>query len=184
MTSYGWLLDPKRCIECRACEVACKQWNHLDVGVDVRFRRVHPSESGTFPQVRTQALSLACNHCEKANCMGACPAKAIWRRQEDGVTVVDREKCLGCGECLRFCPYQVPRVNPNTRKMEKCYMCFDRVEQKLEPACVAACPTEALRWGPWDEVSKLGVPGWEGFTNPEYTRPHIRFIDSKWGEAR
>ncbi len=66
MAKYGWLFDVKRCIECRACESACKQWNGVETGINVRYRRVTVSETGKYPDIKTQAVSHACNHCEEA----------------------------------------------------------------------------------------------------------------------
>ena len=68
VSSYGWLIEPKRCIECSACETACKQWNQVETGVNVRWRRVLKLETGTFPNVSVTALSMACNHCENVFC--------------------------------------------------------------------------------------------------------------------
>jgi anaerobic dimethyl sulfoxide reductase subunit B (iron-sulfur subunit) len=176
METYGWLLDPKRCIECRACESACKQWNGVETGVGVRYRQVRTYEAGIFPKVTMQALSGACNHCDTAWCMMVCPVKAIWRRAEDGTVQIDREKCVGCQQCKAFCPYDAPQFNQRTRKMEKCTMCFDRIAQEQQPACASLCPTGALQWGKWDEIRTMGVAQVPNFANPNQTKPHIRFI--------
>jgi anaerobic dimethyl sulfoxide reductase subunit B (iron-sulfur subunit) len=176
MELYGWLIDPKRCIECRACESACKQWNQVDTGLGLRYRLVRISESGTFPNVQMQAITNACNHCENALCMKACPVKAIWRRNEDGAVLVDREKCVGCQECRKFCPYLAPQYDPRTRKMQKCTMCFDRVENNLKPACASLCPTGALKFGPWKDIMNLGSAEYPGMPTPNTTKPRLRFV--------
>jgi Fe-S-cluster-containing dehydrogenase component len=176
MAAYGWLIDEKRCIECRACESACKMWNQVETGVGVRRRQVRVYTTGVFPQVRQQALTGACYHCENAWCMKVCPVKAIWRRDEDGVVLIDQEKCVGCQQCAMFCPYGAPQFNLRTRKMDKCTMCFDRLEQGLDPACVTLCPTGALRYGPWEEVQKQGAETTANFAPPRQTRPKVRFI--------
>jgi DMSO reductase iron-sulfur subunit len=176
MTAYGWLIDQKRCIECRACEAACKTWNRVETGVGVRRRQVRVYTTGVFPNVRQQALTGACNHCDNAWCMKVCPVKAIWRRTEDGTVQIDQDTCVGCRLCEKFCPYQAPQFNQRTRKMDKCTMCFDRLDQGLEPACVAVCPTGALQFGRWDEIQELGVGVTENFVPPNYTRPKVRFV--------
>lgn len=181
MAKYGWLLDAKRCIECRACESACKQWNGVETGIDVRYRRVNVSESGKYPNVKTQALSMACNHCENPWCMKACPVKAIWRR-DDGVVLIDRDRCVGCTMCAQLCPYGAPQFNIEIRKMEKCTMCVDRIDAGLQPACATLCPTGALKWGKWDEVQNRGTVQIPGFANPNQTKPNIRFVVSGWGK--
>lgn len=179
MPTYGWLLDYKRCIECRACESACKQWNGVDTGVNVRFRRVKVREVGSYPKVRTMALSLACNHCENAACQKVCPVQAIWRR-DDGIVLIDSDTCIGCRLCEMHCPYQVPDYNPAKKKVEKCTMCVDRVDQNLQPACATLCPTGALQWGEWNEIKGKGSDRVDSFTNPAYTSPRIRFISQAW----
>lgn len=175
MKLYGWLLDIKRCIECRACEVACKQWNGVEIGVGVRRREVRVKEYGVFPAVRQQAVSGACNHCDNAWCMKACPVKAI-SRGPNGEVLIDQDACVGCQQCAAFCPYGAPRFNVRLKKMDKCTMCPDRIEAGLEPACATLCPTGALQWGPWEEIQKKGVAQIEGFANPRQTWPRIRFI--------
>lgn len=178
MTSYGWLFDPKRCIECSACEAACKQWNQVETGVNVRWRRVLRQESGSFPNVHVTAISMACNHCENAFCQKVCPARAIWRR--GSMVLIDSEKCVGCGQCYAFCPYGAPQFNPVTRKTTKCTMCFDRVEQGLQPACATACPTGALQWGEWKDIENRGADRMPGMAHPRQMQPRIRFVTEPW----
>jgi Fe-S-cluster-containing dehydrogenase component len=178
MTNYGWLFDSKRCIECRACEAACKQWNGVPTGVGVRYRSVRTFEQGVFPQIRTQALSMSCNHCQNAPCVKVCPLKAIWRRG-DGIIRIKEDLCAGCGFCSQFCPYDGLTLNPVSRKMQKCGMCAERIDSGLQPACVSVCPTKALKWGPWDEISGLGADRVENFTMP-WTSPAIRFVTEPW----
>lgn len=182
METNGWLIDPKRCIECRACEAACKQWNGVETGVGVRLRQVRVYESGAFPAIHTQALSGACNHCEVAYCMMVCPVKAIWRRTEDGTVQIDRDKCVSCRQCASFCPYGAPQFNLRTRKMEKCTGCFDRVEMGLQPACAAVCPTGALQWGKWTDLAEAGAATVDHVA-PPYTRPHLRFVTEAYPAA-
>jgi anaerobic dimethyl sulfoxide reductase subunit B (iron-sulfur subunit) len=183
MPQYGWLFDAKRCIECRACEAACKQWNGLDTGV--QFRKVRVKEMGRWPNVRTQAISFACNHCDNPLCLRACPVKAMYRREEDGAVIIDQNKCVGCRLCEKFCPYGAPAFNEKTGKMMKCTMCYDRLEMGLQPACATVCPTGALQFKPWDEIAGTGADVIENFNPPETTRPRIRFITTGWpGQGR
>lgn len=179
MSAYGWLFDPKRCIECSACEAACKQWNQVETGVNVRWRRVLRQETGKFPDVKVTALSLACCHCEDALCQKVCPARAIWRR-DDGIVLVDAERCLGCGQCYAFCPVGAPQLNLATRKVSKCTMCFDRIEQGLQPACSTACPTGALQWGGWKDIEGKGSDRLPGLAYPRQMKPRIRFVTEGW----
>jgi Fe-S-cluster-containing dehydrogenase component len=178
--SYGWLFDPKLCIECRGCEAACKQWNGVQTLINVRWRQVYERETAGYPSPALQVLSLSCNHCEKAWCAMACPVKAI-KRRPDGIVYIDHDVCVGCRFCAKFCPYPPrPQFNAVKHKMEKCHMCYDRIDQGLQPACAANCPTGALKWGKWEDISSQGEGMVEGFTDPKYTRPHIRFITQGW----
>ncbi len=179
MATYGWLFDPKRCIDCKACEAACKQWNGVETGIDVRYRRVRAVERGEFPQVSVQYLSLSCNHCEAATCLRVCPTKAIFRRQ-DGIVLIQEETCVGCGLCAKFCPYQAMQLNWQRRKMEKCTMCSPRIDAGLPPACTTVCPTRALMWGEWDQIKDQGVDQVENFSPPMLTKPAIRFVTTEW----
>lgn len=179
MTAYGWLFDPKRCIECRACESACKQWNGVQTGIQVRYRMVSVRRDGVFPRLSALPYSGACNHCENALCAKACPTKAISVRP-DGIVLIDQQRCVGCAFCQKFCPYHAPQLNAGLRKMEKCTMCADRVDAGLKPACVTLCPTGALQWGPWDDVRHRGADRMPGFSTPATTRPRIRFDTSGW----
>jgi anaerobic dimethyl sulfoxide reductase subunit B len=178
MSTYGWLLDPKRCIECRACETACKQWNQTPTGV--RYRRVRVVETGKGAAVTVTALSISCNHCEAATCIKVCPAKAISRRA-DGIVVTDGAKCVACRQCEEFCPYGAPQFNEQVRRMMKCTMCSDRIADTLEPACATLCPTGALKWGDWDTLKNAGTDRVTGYASPELTRPRMRFVAAGWG---
>jgi anaerobic dimethyl sulfoxide reductase subunit B (iron-sulfur subunit)/Tat-targeted selenate reductase subunit YnfG len=122
---------------------------------------------------------MACNHCDEAWCVKACPVKAISRRA-DGVVRIDGEKCLGCRECEQFCPYRAPVFNELTKKMEKCTMCADRIDDGLAPACATLCPTDALKWGLWSEIESQGVSSIPGVTDTGYTKANIRFLTEGW----
>lgn len=179
---YGWLLDYKRCIECRACEAACKQWNNLDTGI--QFRKVKISETGKFPNVRTQALSLACNHCDKPACLEVCPVKAITRNAADGSVNIDQKACIGCQLCVKFCPYDVPVYSAKTRTVFKCTLCTDRLSEGLKPACATLCPTAALQFLPWEEIVAMDASDKApNFTDPSSTKPRIRFVDPTWANG-
>ena len=90
--------------------------------------------------------------------------------------LLDPKKCIGCRICEQACPYGVPQFNAATQKMMKCTFCYDRIEQNLQPACASLCPTGALQFFPWDDIKGLGTADQEGFFNPVYTRPAIRFV--------
>ncbi len=170
MQTYGWLLDPKRCVECRACEVACKQWNQVPTGLRYRLVRIHENTAGNV-----LALPGACNHCDNAWCMKVCPARAI-TRDAHGAVQIDTTKCFGCRQCYAFCPYEAPQWNEAKRVMQKCTMCADRLEAGEQPACATLCPTGAIRFGKWEEIQGKGSARIDHFSNPAGTRPRARFI--------
>jgi anaerobic dimethyl sulfoxide reductase subunit B (iron-sulfur subunit) len=137
-------------------------------------------ERGAYPKVFVAYLSLSCNHCSKPACAEACPAKAITKRNEDGIVVVDREACLGrdaCGSpCKEACPYRVPQFDEKQdAKMQMCHFCLDRLKEKRRPICVDACPVRALDAGSLDELRAAygDVRNVEGFLYSEETRPSI-----------
>ncbi|MBL8292585.1 MAG: 4Fe-4S dicluster domain-containing protein [Bryobacterales bacterium] len=152
----------------------------MDTSVNVRYRRVKVVESGKYPQPVTVAVSMACNHCENALCVKACPTHAMWRR-DDGIVVVNQEACIGCQLCARFCPYGAPQLNATTGKTEKCHMCLDRVDEGLQPACATVCPTEALRWAPWDETRDQGSTVIPGYGPSSTSSPRYRVVTTGWG---
>jgi anaerobic dimethyl sulfoxide reductase subunit B len=148
---YGFDFDPDRCVQCHACEVACKTLHKVEWGV--KWRRVVAVWSGPFPMVTNRGVSFACLHCGNPQCEAVCPRGAIRKRPEDGIVMVDQEKCFGCHLCLMACPFGVPQFGAEGR-MQKCDLCVDLVTQGKEPACVATCPSEALRFGTLEELSE------------------------------
>ena len=106
-TQYGFYFDADRCINCHACEVACKSLHKIEPGL--YWRKTVEIWSGDFPEVSRTFVALSCLHCAEPACVKACPAKAIIKREEDGIVIIDREKCTGCGICYDACPYGVPQ---------------------------------------------------------------------------
>ncbi len=127
-----------RCIFCRACEVACEIFNGV-------------SKIKVFEYQETMAMPLNCRHCEKAPCIEVCPTKALYR-DEDGAVVLNPLKCIGCMMCAVVCPFGIPELDKANKIMVKCDLCADRRVRGLIPACVAACPTDAIEFGDIDEI--------------------------------
>ena len=152
-TQYGFYFDAGRCIGCRSCVVACKDWNDNKAAESVYWRRVTTVESGKCPNVRLSNQSLSCMHCAKPACVAACPAKAIAKRFEDGIVVVDQSKCKGCQTCGKACPYGAPKYGADG-KMQKCDLCLDKVKQGKKAECDLACTGDAIYAGPLSELSR------------------------------
>ncbi len=176
----GFYFDQTRCTGCYVCVVACKDWHDVPAG-PANWRRVATIEEGSFPALFVAFLSTSCCHCADPACVAACPSGAITKREEDGIVVVDQEKCWGrdqCDLCLQACPYQSPQfgAEPNA-KMQKCNLCLDRLEEGKQPICIAGCPLRALDAGPLEELEeRYGQERQaEGFVYSSETKPSIIF---------
>ena len=160
------LNDTSKCIGCRGCQVACKQWNQLPAGRTInRGTYQNPPDLGpnTWLLVRIKEIvdekedpkwlfrKDGCMHCTEAICEKVCPAGARFRL-ESGAIGTDNEKCIGCQSCVSACPFSKPRYSAEANKAYKCNLCADRVQNNLLPACVKACPTGALTFGNKDEM--------------------------------
>jgi anaerobic dimethyl sulfoxide reductase subunit B len=151
----GFYIDVARCTSCYACVVACKA-QHAIHDENVFWRRVFTLETGAYPNVRIANLSLSCMHCGTPACREACPTKAITKRSEDGLVIVDQRLCIGCKTCLMACPFGAPQFGANG-KMQKCNFCLERLEQGQSPACVDVCPARALKAGTMEDLSEAAT---------------------------
>ncbi len=143
MKKYMIHLDSHRCVACHGCEIHCKVHKNLPVGTFLCAIKTTPLvRVGGIP--RTEITFSHCHHCEDPPCVPACPKNAMIKR-DDGIVFIDQEKCIGCLICTRVCPWNIPVINPETRKAIKCDLCKDRLDEGLEPACVAKCATHALK---------------------------------------
>jgi formate dehydrogenase iron-sulfur subunit len=165
--SYGFFTDTTVCIGCKACEVACKEWNNLpadNLGMTgqsydntgalsantwrhVNFveKAVRAEEQQAF-QSGWLMMSDVCKHCHNAPCLEACPTGALFKTEFDTV-VVQQDICNGCGYCVPACPFGVVDLSPIDGKAHKCTLCYDRLKGGLEPACAKSCPTDSIMFG-------------------------------------
>jgi Fe-S-cluster-containing dehydrogenase component len=164
----GLVIDLDTCVGCHACAVACKEWN--DGGqfgslpdadpygkepMGVWFNRVHSFEvdRGADKPGMTVHFPRSCLHCETPACVTVCPTGASYKRAEDGIVLVDEDKCIGCKLCSWACPYGAREYSEARGTMQKCTLCVDRIynesfsEYDRQPACVMACPTKARHFG-------------------------------------
>ena len=167
----GFFTDTSVCIGCKACEVACKEWNtvpedgialtgmsydnSVGLGADtwrhVAFIEQRKPVADGQDQFRWLMASDVCKHCTHAACLDVCPTGALFRT-EFGTVVVQQDVCNGCGYCIPACPYGVIDRRQDDGRAWKCTLCYDRLGAGLEPACAKACPTESIQFGPLDEL--------------------------------
>jgi anaerobic dimethyl sulfoxide reductase subunit B len=170
----AFLVDATKCINCKTCEIACKEITASVQGV--RLRKVRSFEMGNFPSVAVFNVSMSCNHCEDPACATNCPAKAYHKR-EDGTVVHNSSRCIGCRYCTWACPYGAPQYDETEGRIRKCDLCAAERDAGKSPACVEACPTRALAVGWLDELVTAGK-GTEDIRNVpsfEFTRPAVRY---------
>ncbi|TDA69896.1 MAG: 4Fe-4S dicluster domain-containing protein [Clostridia bacterium] len=158
------LIDTSLCTACRGCQVACKSWNELPAEKTV-FGGSYENPPAFTPTTWTRVVfreadgqgvrwyfgKQQCMHCRDAVCVNMCPVQAA-HRTALGTVDIDTGKCIGCGICQTYCPFQVPKVDKAAGKSRKCRLCFDRITNGLLPACVQACPSGALSFGSREEI--------------------------------
>lgn len=140
-----FIFDENKCVGCHACVVACINENGFQS--PERWRNVLEPNPQHHPGLPIFYYSLACNHCDEAPCMHNCPSLAFYKDVHSGAIVHEVDKCLGCKYCTWVCPYDAPKFNPDSRIIEKCTFCPERMEEGLKPACASLCPVGALEFG-------------------------------------
>lgn len=171
---FGFLVDSDRCVGCFTCAMACKNQYHQEKGVV--WRQVYPLTQEIYPHRERAFYSLACNQCEHPACLEVCPVSAYYKREADGIVVHEQDKCIGCGNCIRSCPFGAPKYNPTLKKAEKCSFCWQRIDAGLPPMCVLSCPVDAIAVIDTTEPDAPGllrdVPG---FPRQPSLNPSVRF---------
>lgn len=144
MASYKIKFDKKRCIACDACLVHCKVKNNVPAGLSLNRIEVEGPIADEDGKPIAKIKYQNCLHCKKPKCVPACPNEALYKREEDGLVLIDLDKCDGCQSCIEACPWHVPVFNEATGKIMKCDLCVDRLEVGGTPACVTGCTAQAL----------------------------------------
>ena len=148
----GFDFDAALCVACNACNAACMLENGFQPGI----RSVRTWNSKALPLLSVINISMACNHCEKPSCLEGCPARA-YTVDSTGAVIHHQERCMGCRYCTWRCPYDAPKINEAKGIIEKCHLCTERAGEGIDPACVTACPTGALRMTKVAEFPAQGI---------------------------
>ena len=178
------LIDISRCIGCKACQAACLEWNDLrdEVGhntghydnppdlTDKSWTVMRFSEVEEDGNLEWLIRKDGCMHCADPGCLKACPSPGAIVQYANGIVDFVEENCLGCGYCIRGCPFDIPRLSPIDHKVYKCTLCSDRVAVGQAPACAKTCPTQAISFGTKDDMIQWANARVEelhgrGFTN-------------------
>ncbi len=160
------LIDTSTCIGCKACEVACQEWNDQPFALGnfegtyqtlpdlapnfwnlIKFHETEQDGNLLWLMAKYQ-----CMHCVDPGCLKACPAPGAIVQYANGIVDFNQENCIGCGYCMTGCPFDVPKLDQKTKKVHKCTLCSDRVGVGLEPACIKACPTNCLSFGTREDL--------------------------------
>jgi formate dehydrogenase iron-sulfur subunit len=196
--AMGFFTDTTVCIGCKACEVACKEWNQLPAahggantlsgdsydntrrldGIHWRHVRFVEQFSPDRSQGRWLLMSDVCKHCVRAGCLEVCPTGAIIRTEFDTV-VIQSDVCNGCRDCIGACPFGVIDINPASGTAQKCTLCYDRLQVGLEPACAKACPTDSINFGPVAELRKQAQARVDKLHRQGETRAYLYGADDK-----
>jgi formate dehydrogenase iron-sulfur subunit len=162
------LIDTTKCIGCKACQVACMEWNDLrdEIGTNTgNYQNPHDLTESSWTLMRFAEVENTkgdlewlirkdgCMHCQDPGCLKACPSPGAIVQYANGIVDFHEENCIGCGYCITGCPFNVPRISKKDHKAYKCTLCSDRVSVGLEPACIKSCPTGALVFGTKEDMN-------------------------------
>lgn len=145
------LIDAERCTGCAACRLACQmQWQ---LPPERFYNRLEFRETGVYPNARQEIIPVQCMHCDNAPCITVCPTSATYKR-DDGIVVIDHDKCIGCKYCIAACPYDVRQVNAKGVP-EKCRFCAEYVSKGEAPPCVNTCMNDVRLFGDLDDAESV-----------------------------
>jgi formate dehydrogenase iron-sulfur subunit len=165
------LIDVSTCIGCKACQVACSEWNDLreEVGENIgvydnptdlsaqAWTVMRFSEVETAGKLEWLIRKDGCMHCADPGCLKSCPSPGAIIQYKNGIVDFNEEFCIGCGYCVTGCPFNIPRISKEDGKAYKCSLCSDRVAVGQEPACVKTCPTGAISFGSKEDMTELAA---------------------------
>jgi len=180
------LININRCSVCYSCQVACKDefvgnvhppYSYSQTDKEQSWITVTETEKGTYPYVKVYPTAVTCMQCENAPCMKACSVPGCMYRTENGVIIIDPDKCNGCQACLKACPYGAIVFNDDKNISQKCTLCQHRIQEGKEPACVDACPSGVFTFGEESKILQEAKNRGARVMHPEYaTGPKIYYI--------
>lgn len=173
---YRFHFDMTKCIGCKCCVVACNEQNGNPA--DILWRRVGEIEGGTYPFTQRHHLSIGCNHCLEPTCMTGCPVDAYFKDDLTGIVRHSADACIGCQYCTWNCSYGVPQYNPDRGVVGKCDMCYGRLTRGQSPACVSACPEDAI------QIELVNVEDWRASYKPLANSPGMPSADDSLSTTR
>lgn len=171
-----FFIDLNKCINCKSCQMACNDYNELS-GLHRREVVSYETKSSST----TVHLSISCNHCKNPVCVLVCPENNFQKRR-DGIVIHNSNNCKSCNRCIKACPFHAPKINPKTKRADKCNFCVDRIDLGLKPFCVDNCITGALN------MIKVSTDKNKSYTfdndSPlvSYTNPSIYVIEKQKGQ--
>ncbi len=171
---FGFLIDVSRCIDCRACLVACSVENQVPME-NTRIWIRDTGILGEFPNLKQFTAPFHCMHCSDPSCVSACTVGAL-QQNADGIVIYDAERCIGCRYCMYACPFEVPNFQWKERLalIVKCDLCVSRLAESQKPACAATCPTLAIQFGGKEDMLKLAYERIQNYPG--------RYIEHVYGE--
>ena len=201
----AFLVDSSKCLGCNTCAMACKNQYHQDTGIlwrqvrEIGHEEYREDENNILPALTSYVKakrvdmpaerfysSLACNHCENPACVAVCPAGAQQKDPETGICKQDQSMCIGCGGCVKACPFGASKFNTRMGKAEKCSMCWERQAEGKETACIQSCPVDAIMLidihDPKYANAGLKEPVGINYAINAETKPSTRFIHPKMPE--
>lgn len=156
VSMYATLVDTRKCVNCKACQITCKVWNEnvpdpTSAKTDFTsntWTYVKEREIGTFPDVTYVTAKRQCMHCDEPVCVEVCPMGGeAMHKEPDGPVLLNQENCIKCQQCVRNCPYGVPQFDQEAGMVKKCVFCVERLRAGDQPACVSTCPPGAMQSG-------------------------------------
>jgi formate dehydrogenase iron-sulfur subunit len=186
------LIDVSKCIGCKACQSACLEWNDLreEVGVNAgAYQNPHDLTPNSWTLMRFSEWENpgsgnlewlirkdGCMHCADPGCLKACPAPGAIVQYSNGIVDFNHDACIGCGYCIKGCPFNIPRISKVDSKAYKCTLCSDRVSAGQGPACAKACPTQAIVFGTKDDLKSRGFDKAGLYDPPGVGGTHVMYV--------